>query len=81
MLKEKIVIDWRPPSEGFFRLDVEGAIFLDHNKAGAGVILRDHKGEPILVASILENKVQNPKTIEVVAILKSHPAMPPLRYA
>lgn len=30
---------WQPPQEGFFKLNIEWALFFDLKKAGVGVIL------------------------------------------
>lgn len=39
-------------------------------KAGVGIIIRDHKGEAILATSLLENNINNLKAIESLAIFR-----------
>lgn len=53
----------------FILRDQYGAMFFNRHKAGIGFILRDQYGEVLLAASILENEVLNPETIECMAVL------------
>ncbi|XP_042965942.1 uncharacterized protein LOC122299620 [Carya illinoinensis] len=61
---------WSPPPEGFLKLNVDGALFFDQKKAGIGAVLRDGRGEVILAASKMECYIEEPETIELVAILR-----------
>lgn len=61
---------WQPLGEGCFKLNVNGAIFFNLQKAGIGAILRDNKGEPIMATSIKGEALFNPETIEGLAILR-----------
>lgn len=56
--------------EDLLKLNVDGAIFFDHNMAGIEAILRNNKGETIMGAIMLENEFPNPETIESLAILR-----------
>ncbi|XP_042950144.1 uncharacterized protein LOC122282259 [Carya illinoinensis] len=61
---------WSPPPEGFLKLNIDGALFFDQKKAGIGAVLRDGRGEVILAASKMECYIEEPETIELVAILR-----------
>lgn len=45
-------------------------MFFDHHKARIGAILRDDKGEIVIAASKMENEVNDPKSIELLAMFK-----------
>lgn len=60
--------NWKPPAEDFVKLNVDGAIFFNPQKVGIGAIFRDNKGDIIMAASLIENKVPNLETIETLAI-------------
>ena len=38
---------WKPPSQGFYKVNLDGAVFSKTKQAGAGVIIRDEAGEVI----------------------------------
>lgn len=59
-----------PPQDGCYKLNVDGALFADLERAGVGFILRDARGKAILRASLCEEHVDNPITIEALAILR-----------
>lgn len=61
---------WRPLGEGLLKLNLDGALFFNQQKARIGAILRDSIGNIIMTTSLLENVVVNPKTIKTVAILR-----------
>ncbi|XP_041004081.1 uncharacterized protein LOC121249435 [Juglans microcarpa x Juglans regia] len=61
---------WNPPPRDFQKLIVDGAVFLYVRKVGVGVVLRDDKGKLVMPASKIENEVENPSTIELVALLR-----------
>ena len=42
---------WQPPSQGYYKVITDGAVFLDRKQAGAGVIIRDSAGEVIAALS------------------------------
>ncbi|KAF5444601.1 hypothetical protein F2P56_033721 [Juglans regia] len=64
------VLSWSPSPPGFLKLNVDGAIFPDHHKAGIGIILRDEKGDVIAACSKLEGDVASPEFIEATALLR-----------
>lgn len=60
---------WDPSPEGSFKLNVDGAIFFKLEKAGVSCLIRDYKGDTIMVASSLELNVTNLESIEALVIL------------
>ncbi|KAF5454638.1 hypothetical protein F2P56_024287 [Juglans regia] len=66
----KRACSWNPPPRGFLKLNVDEAVFSDVRKAGLGVVLRDDKGKLVMAASKIENEVENPSTIELLALLR-----------
>ena len=42
---------WQPPSQGCYKVNMDGAVFQNRKQAGAGVIIRDGAGEVIAVLS------------------------------
>lgn len=62
-------LKWDPPPVDFLKLDVDGAMFFDQQKAGIG--FRDHKGKAVMATSMAERWVANPESIEALAILRS----------
>lgn len=61
---------WFAPPQNTLKLNTDGALFFDLNKAGLGIILCDHKGEIILAASALETSTLEPEHIEAVAFVR-----------
>lgn len=61
-------IKWKALPIECFKLNVDGVIFLELQKAGVGAIVRDHAGKVILAASILEENGANAKSIKAIAI-------------
>ena len=47
--RQKVKQKWAPPSEGTDKLNVDGA-FTSDGRAGAGMILRNDRGEVIVAA-------------------------------
>lgn len=41
---------WLPPGDGMVKVNVDGAFHPTTGKAGLGVIIRDHTGQPLLTA-------------------------------
>lgn len=60
---------WHPPETGFFKLNIDGALFAEIHAIGFGAILRDHNVDVLLAASIKENDFQLLESIEFLAIL------------
>ena len=42
---------WQPPSQGFYKVNMDGTVFTNRNQAGVGVIIRDGNGEVIVALS------------------------------
>lgn len=61
---------WKPPKRGYVKLNVDGVLFFCLQVIGIGAILRDSKGDLLLAASIKECGIQDPKTIELVTLLR-----------
>lgn len=51
---------WQSLPEGFFKLNIDEAIYFYIQEAGIGEIVRDNKEDVIMVAIIKEKVVQNP---------------------
>lgn len=68
---KKRPIKWEPPPLNFLKRNVDGALFFDHKKSGIGCLLRDHQGQTLMAASLVDNCVINPESNEALAILRS----------
>lgn len=51
---------WQWPSKGYLKLNFDGALLLDRNKAGVGMIPKDSQGETWLAASLPEDGIYDP---------------------
>ncbi|KAF5470679.1 hypothetical protein F2P56_011176 [Juglans regia] len=69
---------WKPPSSSFLKLNVDGAVFADGNKAGVGLVLRDENGKVVWAATKAEDAVDAPVTIELIAVLRGLQLCQPL---
>ena len=47
-LQKEKALHWQPPPPGRVKLNVDGAIFQDVQKAGVGATLQDEKGSVIM---------------------------------
>ena len=56
-------VTWIPPSENSLKINFDGALFKDINKAGLGVIIRDNQGQ---VLASLSEQVQLPCSSDLV---------------
>ncbi|XP_042939486.1 uncharacterized protein LOC122274515 [Carya illinoinensis] len=61
---------WQVPPHGFYKLNVDAALFFDLKKAGVGGVLRDERGEMVLAMSKAEHELHDPESVELVAILR-----------
>lgn len=61
--KTKLLCYWKPPPQGYLKLNVNNALFFNQKKVGVGVILRNEKGAIVTTASKVENEVSNSKTM------------------
>lgn len=57
----RLLSHWQPPPQGYFKVNVDGVLFLDYKAVGIGVILRDSSGEVLLASTIHEKQMQNPE--------------------
>lgn len=53
-------LGWLPPPTGEYKLNVDGALFFDHQIARVGAILRDEYGDPIVTASMRVSTLMQP---------------------
>ena len=42
---------WLPPSHGYYKVNIDGAVFSKRKQAGAGVVIKDSEGEVIAALS------------------------------
>ena len=45
------LVSWQPPNHGYYKVNIDGAVFSKRKQAGAGVIIRDCEGEVIAALS------------------------------
>lgn len=64
-------IKWEPPSIGSYKVNVDGALFFNIQKARIGFTTHDHEVKVFLAAIIVEWKMDSPETIEALAVLRS----------
>lgn len=62
---------WDPPSLDYLKLDVDGALFFNLQKAGIGCVVHDNNGKVLIAACLVVNNVNDPATIEALAIFRS----------
>ena len=63
---------WKLPDSGFFKVNFDGALFLDQRCAGLGVVVRDSDG---LIIAALSQKVRLPGSVDVVEALVAQRAI------
>lgn len=68
--KTKNFYNWRPSPLDFLKLNVDGVVFGDLHKASMGIVLRDADGDIVMATNIVENEVNDPEPIELLAILR-----------
>lgn len=49
--KQPVQVKWKDPTEGWVKINVDGAIRLVHNLGGVGVVIRDWNGRFIAVGA------------------------------
>ncbi|XP_042962749.1 uncharacterized protein LOC122297028 [Carya illinoinensis] len=64
------VLIWKPPPQGSLKMNVDGATFGEIDKAGIGLVLRDHEGNVLMTCSKIEHAVANSEFIEATAVLR-----------
>ncbi|KAG2689169.1 hypothetical protein I3760_09G128000 [Carya illinoinensis] len=52
------VLIWKPPPQGSLKMNVDGATLGEIDKAGIGLVLRDHEGNVLMACSKIEHAVQ-----------------------
>ena len=62
-VKEK----WRPPEEGWLKINSDGAVSRDSNKGGAGAVIRDHVGAFKSGLCHVFRGIKDPQTVEILA--------------
>ena len=63
---------WKPPDPGVYKMNFDGALFLEQRCAGLGVVVRDSAG---LVIAALSQRVRLPGSVDVVEALAACRAM------
>ncbi|KAF5475196.1 hypothetical protein F2P56_007026 [Juglans regia] len=61
---------WNAPPTGFFKLNVDGVIFFDYQKAGVGVVVRDENGQVVMTVSKSEHEVIEAESVELLAMFR-----------
>ena len=51
LAKPMSVVSWQPPCQGYYKVNIDGAVFSDRKQAGAGVLIRDSTGEVVAALS------------------------------
>ena len=63
---------WVPPDEGMYKVNYDGACFVDEEKAGIGVVVRNDRDQ---VMGSLAEKIEMPPTVEVLEAMAARRAM------
>ena len=63
---------WSPPVEEYYKVNFDGAVFRDEEKAGIGVIIRNSQG---MVMASLSQKISLPQTVVELETLAATRAM------
>lgn len=63
-------LQWRPLESGSWKLNVDGALFLDHYRTGASFIQRDHLGRVVATITHPQLHVVDPMEVELLAIFR-----------
>nr|POF20839.1 hypothetical protein CFP56_14353 [Quercus suber] len=64
-------LKWVPPPQGWFKANVDGAIFKESNSAGIGVVVCDSQGWVLAALSKKVEGVQEAEVIETLAIRRA----------
>jgi len=62
---------WSPPPEGWIMINVDAAIFVDANRMGLGLVVRDHRGELLAAFRQGIDKITNPELVETIAFRRA----------
>ena len=63
---------WKPPSAGLFKINFDGAVFMDRSLVGLGIVIRDESG---LIIVALSQKIPLPSSMELVEALVARRAL------
>ncbi|XP_065622361.1 uncharacterized protein LOC136064497 [Quercus suber] len=63
---------WVPPAEGIYKVNYDGAYFVDEEKAGISVVVQNDLGQ---VMGSLAEKIDMPTTVEVLKAMATRRAM------
>ena len=72
MAVQSMDLRWKSPEPGFYKVNFDGALFLDQRCAGFGVVVRDLVG---LVIAALSQRVRLPGSVDVVEALAARRAI------
>ena len=62
---------WKPPEQGLYKINYDGAVFTQQNRAGLGVVIRDSEGA---VMASMSQQVPLPTTVAQVEALAARRA-------
>ena len=65
-------VRWEKPRQGYHKINYDGAIFNNLNKARIGVVVRDHEGTCI---ATLSQKVRYPQSVDITEALAARQAV------
>ena len=68
----RMEVRWKPPGAGLFKINFDGAVFMDRSLAGLGIIIRDESG---LIIAALSQKIPLPSAVELVEALAARCAL------
>ena len=63
---------WVPPDAEMYKVNYDEACFVDEEKAGIGVVVRNDRGQ---VMGFLAEKIEMPPTVEVLEVMATRRAM------
>ena len=65
-------VKWKPPSASSVKINFDGALFGESDRAGLGVVIRNSNGK---VSAALSEKIMKPQSAELVEILATRRAV------
>lgn len=63
-------LKWILSSQSVIKLNVDGAVFFDHQRSGMSCVLLDAQGQVIMATTSPKNLLEDPLTIELLAIFQ-----------
>lgn len=61
---------WFPPDRNWYKVNFDGALFTDQNRAGVGVVVRNDLGQVMAACSLKIQSLADPAHVEAMAALK-----------